>query len=101
RSGSVWPAPDAPTPVPRCGWRCGSERPRYSGRMADLHELSAVELLDLYQRKAASPVEATRDVLRHIARWEPLLHATYALDAEAALIQAEASQARWIRGEPL
>jgi len=68
--------------------------------MADLHQLSAVELLDLYQRKAASPVEVTRDVLRHIARWEPLLHATYALDAEAAMAQAEASQARWIRGEP-
>ena len=68
--------------------------------MADLHELSAVELLDLYQRKAASPVEVTREVLRHIGRWEPLLNATYALDPEAALAQAEASQARWIRGEP-
>ncbi|WP_298833431.1 amidase [uncultured Piscinibacter sp.] len=68
--------------------------------MADLHELSAVALLDLYHRKAASPVEVARDVLRHIGRWEPLLHATYALDAEAALTQAEASQARWVRGEP-
>lgn len=68
--------------------------------MAELHDLSAVELLDLYHRKAASPVEATRAVLRHVARWEPLLRATYALDAEAALAQAEASQSRWIRGEP-
>ena len=68
--------------------------------MAELHELSAVELLDLYHRKAASPVEATRAVLRHIARWEPHLNATYALDAEAAMAQAEASQSRWIRGEP-
>lgn len=68
--------------------------------MAELHDLSAVELLDLYHRKAASPVEATRAVLRHIARWEPHLNATYALDAEAAMAQAEASQSRWIRGEP-
>jgi len=66
----------------------------------DLHELSAIALLDLYHRKAASPVEVTRAVLRHIGRWEPHLHATYALDAEAALVQAEASQARWLKGEP-
>jgi len=67
----------------------------------DLHDLSAIALLDLYHRKAASPVEVTRAVLRHIGRWEPHLHATYALDPEAALVQAEASQARWLKGEPL
>jgi aspartyl-tRNA(Asn)/glutamyl-tRNA(Gln) amidotransferase subunit A len=67
----------------------------------DLHDLSAIALLDLYHRKAASPVEVTRAVLRHIGRWEPHLHATYALDPEAALVQAEASQARWLRGEPM
>jgi aspartyl-tRNA(Asn)/glutamyl-tRNA(Gln) amidotransferase subunit A len=66
----------------------------------DLHDLSAIALLDLYQRKAASPVEVTRAVLRHIGRWEPQLHATYALDPEAALVQAEASQARWLKGTP-
>jgi aspartyl-tRNA(Asn)/glutamyl-tRNA(Gln) amidotransferase subunit A len=68
--------------------------------MADLHTLSAAELLDLYQRKAASPVEVTQAVLDHIAAWEPQLHATYALDAEAALSQAAASQSRWLKGEP-
>ena len=67
----------------------------------DLHDLSAIALLDLYHRKAASPVEVARAVLRHIGRWEPHLHATYALDPEAALVQAEASQARWLKGEPL
>ena len=67
----------------------------------ELHDLSAIALLDLYQRKAASPVEVTRAVLRHIGRWEPHLHATYALDPEAALVQAEASQARWLKGEPM
>ncbi len=67
----------------------------------ELHDLTAVALLDLYHRKAASPVEVTRAVLRHIGRWEPHLHATYALDPEAALVQAEASQARWLKGEPM
>ncbi|HPG79376.1 MAG TPA: amidase, partial [Piscinibacter sp.] len=65
------------------------------------HDLSAIALLDLYHRKAASPVEVARAVLRHIGRWEPHLHATYALDPEAALVQAEASQARWLKGEPI
>ena len=68
--------------------------------MSDLHTLTAGELVDLYRRKAASPVEATRDVLRRIEAWEPHLHATYALDADAALTQAEASQARWLKGVP-
>ena len=69
--------------------------------MADLHELSAAELLDLYRRKAASPVEATRAVLARIEAWEPHLKATYALDPEGALVQAEAAQARWLKGAPL
>ncbi len=69
--------------------------------MSELHALSAAELLDLYRRKAASPVEVVRAVLRHIQAWEPHLHATYALDADAALTQAEASQARWAKGAPI
>ena len=60
--------------------------------MSLLHELTATELLAAYAAKTLSPVEVVRDVLRHIAAWEPHLHATYALDAEAALVQAEASQ---------
>jgi aspartyl-tRNA(Asn)/glutamyl-tRNA(Gln) amidotransferase subunit A len=69
--------------------------------MAELHDLSAVELLAAYRRKDLSPVEVTRAVLRRIGAWEPHLHATYALDAEAALAQAEASQARWLHGAPI
>jgi len=69
--------------------------------MSELHELSAGELLALYRRKEASPVEVTRAVLAHIERFEPQLQATYALDADAALAAARASEARWARGEPL
>jgi aspartyl-tRNA(Asn)/glutamyl-tRNA(Gln) amidotransferase subunit A len=66
-----------------------------------LHELSAVELLAAYRAKTLSPVDVTRDVLAHITAWEPHLRATYALDPAAALAQAEASQARWLRGAAL
>jgi aspartyl-tRNA(Asn)/glutamyl-tRNA(Gln) amidotransferase subunit A len=69
--------------------------------MTALHELAATELLALYRRRELSPVEATRAVLERIAVWEPQLHATYALDADAALAQARASEARWLKGEPL
>ncbi|MEO8808009.1 MAG: amidase [Burkholderiaceae bacterium] len=68
--------------------------------MAPLHDLSAVELLAAYRSKALSPVEVTRAVLAHMHRWEPHLHATWALDGDEALTQAEASQARWLNGAP-
>ena len=68
--------------------------------MPHLHDLSAAELLAAYRSKALSPVEVVRDVLKHIGTWEPHLHATYALNAEAAIAQAEASQARWLRSQP-
>ncbi len=51
--------------------------------MPQPHELSAVELLQAYRARTLSPVEVTRSVLEHIARWEPRLKATYALDPEA------------------
>lgn len=65
-----------------------------------LHDLSAVELLDLYRRRSLSPVEVVRAVLDRIARWEPVLKAAYALDPDAALAAARDSEARWGRGEP-
>jgi len=68
--------------------------------MTALHDFSATELLTAYASKALSPLEVTRAVLKHIDAWEPHLHATYALDADAALTQAEASQARWMKGAP-
>ncbi len=65
-----------------------------------LHTLSAIELLTAYSSKALSPVEVTRAVLQHIERCEPHIHATYALDPQGALAQAEAAQARWLKNEP-
>jgi aspartyl-tRNA(Asn)/glutamyl-tRNA(Gln) amidotransferase subunit A len=68
--------------------------------MTALHTLSAIELLAAYTSKALSPLEVARAVLQQIERCEPQIHATWALDAEGALAQAEASQARWLKGEP-
>ncbi|MDP3822456.1 MAG: amidase [Burkholderiales bacterium] len=68
--------------------------------MTPLHDLPATELLAAYRSKALSPVEVTRSVLAHMHRWEPHLHATWALEGDEALTQAEASQARWLKGAP-
>jgi aspartyl-tRNA(Asn)/glutamyl-tRNA(Gln) amidotransferase subunit A len=66
-----------------------------------LHELSAPELVGLYGRGEVSPVEVARSVLGHVERWEQSLHALYLLRPEQVLAQAQASEARWRRGEPL
>jgi aspartyl-tRNA(Asn)/glutamyl-tRNA(Gln) amidotransferase subunit A len=68
--------------------------------MPALHTLSALELLSAYTSKALSPVEVARAVFAQIDRHEPRLHATWALDHDGALKQAEASEARWMKGEP-
>lgn len=65
-----------------------------------LHTLSALALLAAYESRALSPVEVTRAVLGQIDRCEPKLHATYALDHEAALAAAKASEARWLKAKP-
>jgi len=65
--------------------------------MTALHDLSATELIARYRERSLSPVEVTRAVLDRIAAWEPHLHATYALDPDAALASARVSEARWLR----
>ncbi len=66
-----------------------------------LHDLTARQLGAAYAAGELSPVEVARDVLAHIARWEPHLQATWLLRPEAALAQARESEARWRCGEPL
>ena len=67
----------------------------------DLHTLGAAELASAYATRRLSPVEVTRAVIAQIERREPQLCALYAFDADAALDQARASQARWLHGEAL
>ena len=66
-----------------------------------LHELSAPALVDLYRRRELSPVEVTQSVLGHVERWEHHIRALYLHRPELALEQARASEARWMKGEPL
>ncbi len=66
-----------------------------------LTECTATELLALYRSGAASPVEATREVLARIERLNPRLNAFCLVDAEAALRSAGESQSRWQRGAPI
>ncbi len=69
--------------------------------MTAIPDLSAVELVDAYRRKALTPLEVTEAVIRHIDAREPQLCALYAYDPEAALAMARASTERWARGAPI
>jgi aspartyl-tRNA(Asn)/glutamyl-tRNA(Gln) amidotransferase subunit A len=69
--------------------------------MQPLHALDAAALSALYARREVSPVEAVQAVLAQIERCEPVLCATYALDADAALAAARESERRWRDGAAL
>ena len=66
----------------------------------DLADCTALELLDLYRTRQASPLEATRAALARIERWNPILRAFSYVAAEEALESARGSEERWGRGEP-
>jgi len=66
----------------------------------DLAQLSANVLLSLYRSKEASPVEVTKAILARITQLQPHYNAFRAVDAESALAQARAAEARWQRGAP-
>lgn len=66
----------------------------------NLFELPATELLARYRDRSLSPVDVVRSVLDRMAAWEPSIHATYALDEEAAMASARASERRWAEGAP-
>jgi len=69
--------------------------------MTALREFSAVELLAGYHGKQFSPSEVLEDVLAHVAKWEPHIHALYAFDPDSARVVAKASTERWRKGEPI
>ena len=69
--------------------------------MAALHDLDAAALHRAYRQRELSPVEVAQDVLKHIERWEPHLHAAWAIDAQTTLATARQSEQRWQQGQPL
>ncbi|MDG1438677.1 MAG: amidase [Emcibacteraceae bacterium] len=69
--------------------------------MADLHLLSAGELLKGYENKSISPVDVVKDVFDAIERHDPRVNAFVMIDKEGAYRDAELSEERWKTGEPI
>jgi aspartyl-tRNA(Asn)/glutamyl-tRNA(Gln) amidotransferase subunit A len=69
--------------------------------MTTIASLSAAELGPLYASKQLSPVEVAKDTLARIERFEPAVNAFAVRDDAGALAMAEASQARWLKGEAI
>jgi Asp-tRNA(Asn)/Glu-tRNA(Gln) amidotransferase A subunit family amidase len=69
--------------------------------MTDLADTPATALAPAFASGALSPVEVIEAVLARVAAWDPALGATYALDADGALAQARAAEARWRAGTAL
>jgi len=62
--------------------------------------MTAEQLLDLYARRALSPVEALKAVTERVARYNPWVNA-FACMNPRALREAGESEARWMAGRPL
>src|SRR5213075_3110928 len=69
--------------------------------MPDIQSLTAAELLRLYRKRELSPVEVTRDQFDRIETFQPVINAFIIVDRDGALRAAQASEARWQKGEPL
>jgi len=69
--------------------------------MPDIKSLTAADLLRLYRKRELSPVEVTRDQLDRIEKFQPVLNAFIIVDRDGALKAAQASEARWQKGEPV
>ena len=69
--------------------------------MTSLAQLTCTELLAVYERGDASPLEAVHACLKRIEEIDDRLHAVMTLCAESAVEQARESERRWRAGEPL
>jgi aspartyl-tRNA(Asn)/glutamyl-tRNA(Gln) amidotransferase subunit A len=65
----------------------------------DIAYASAVSLLDLYRKRALSPVEAARLLLDRLDRLQPKINAFCIVDHDGAMAAARASEERWLREE--
>jgi aspartyl-tRNA(Asn)/glutamyl-tRNA(Gln) amidotransferase subunit A len=67
----------------------------------DLAFMPATRMLALFRAKKLSPVEVARDSLRRLESYEGAVNAFVLYDPETALAMARASEARWMKGEPM
>jgi aspartyl-tRNA(Asn)/glutamyl-tRNA(Gln) amidotransferase subunit A len=63
--------------------------------------LTALELIRAYRSRELSPREAMASVIGRVEAFEPHVSATWLYAPERALTEARASEARWMRGEPV
>ena len=69
--------------------------------MTDICMMGARELVARYRTRELSPVEATQAALDRIEALDGTYNAFCVVDAERALADARAAEARWAKGEPL
>jgi aspartyl-tRNA(Asn)/glutamyl-tRNA(Gln) amidotransferase subunit A len=69
--------------------------------MSEISSLSASDLVAAYRAGEISPVEALKDALARIERFEPVVNAFSIVDSDGAMAAAKASEARYAKGEPL
>ncbi|MBD2519885.1 amidase [Nostoc sp. FACHB-973] len=69
--------------------------------MSEIANFSASELLSLYRDRQLSPVEATKAALERINAYNSSVNAFAIVDEKTALAEAQASEARWLNGNPL
>src|SRR5246127_4960269 len=67
----------------------------------DIAHASAVALLDLYRKKALSPVDVTLLLFDRLDTLQPRINAFCVVDRDGALTAARASEERWRRGSPV
>jgi aspartyl-tRNA(Asn)/glutamyl-tRNA(Gln) amidotransferase subunit A len=69
--------------------------------MPAICEFTAQQLSSAYSRGELSPVDVTRVTLERIGAWETRINAMYRIDADGALAQARAAEARLRERRPL
>ena len=69
--------------------------------MAELHEMTAAELVELYRSGDASPVETAEACLGRIDALDAVINSFCLVDHEKTMAEAEASETRWREDAPL
>ena len=67
--------------------------------MAEIHELSALELHGAYRTRQLSPVEVLEALFARIDKLEPSVHAFVTQTPELALSQARAAEREWLSSD--
>jgi aspartyl-tRNA(Asn)/glutamyl-tRNA(Gln) amidotransferase subunit A len=67
---------------------------------SELNWLAASALVKGYRKRAFSPVEVTRAVLKRIAALDKTINAMCLVSEDSALSAAKAAERRWMRGNP-